>query len=890
MAIFTTSNYFLSLAFVATILLWGVSVWNGTVLELILTSWNGKLEDGKSFSTNYTGIFLLDFPISLLVGFFFYGTNGSHPGYQLFLLDAYSNLQPAFIWLYLEASRQDAKPSSVANPIIWGLMWQMFGAAIALPLYFYNHLKWLKTTSQGLQTASLSSAMSLPFSFIIGVVVPTVIGELPTWVSRSDYLHQQVLAFWQPAPIWISLVQTFFVFSMGALAKDNVKSSEWVKASYLLAASLSALGHIYVVSAILRSSDPTISFTKMYTPYLVSGPEDAALRRAFTWDSSIIEPLVYSFHFPRLILQVNPNSSSTIMGSQPIQMVDVAIIGAGWYGLVAARTYLRLQPNVNLVIIDSDTSVGGVWSEDRLYPNLVAQVNLGLFNYTDTPMPAAGVTSKRQVTGRMIHNYLQKYAEDHDLLKRVRFSTFVEKAERCSRGWRLHFRDSIETIETEKLMVATGVTSIANMPEYVPVDVSIPVIHSKDLGASFDYLKDNNAIQRVIVVGAAKSAYDAVYLLISMGKKVTWIIRPDGAGPLAILPSELLGFWSSIGVASTRMMTNLSPSIFNTKGTLYNFFQKSTVGRWMTGKFWDVVAALSDSHAGYNAGDHVAALRPEVDGKSIFWANSGLGVVTLPNFWQKIHEGDVTVVRDHLNIIKGDTMVLKSGKTVQSDYIVMCTGWGDHFAMFDNETKLELGLPILGKAAQDPTPVDKLWASYDYDANLSVNAKLPFLAEGPVLKNPKTNQVPQRKWRLYRRVVPLELAEKNDRSLVILGQIHTVQTPLVSEMQSFWAILYMLGRIELPSPKEMKTEIAEWNAWTRKRYISQGQKFPYSLYDFLPYVDTLCKDLGIDSRRKSNFLSEIFAPYKPEDFNGFIDEYLQKVELDKLEVGNGDWA
>ena len=50
----------------------------------------------------------------------------------------------------------------------------------------------------------------------------------------------------------------------------------------------------------------------------------------------------------------------------------------GWYGLVAARTYLRLRPDINLLILDSDSSVGGVWSERRLYPNLVAQVKLGV--------------------------------------------------------------------------------------------------------------------------------------------------------------------------------------------------------------------------------------------------------------------------------------------------------------------------------------------------------------------------------------------------------------------------------------------------------------------------------------------------------------------------------
>lgn len=53
-------------------------------------------------------------------------------------------------------------------------------------------------------------------------------------------------------------------------------------------------------------------------------------------------------------------------------------VRTGWYGLVSARTYLRLRPDVKLLIIDSDNTVGGVWSKDRLYPNLVAQVKLGV--------------------------------------------------------------------------------------------------------------------------------------------------------------------------------------------------------------------------------------------------------------------------------------------------------------------------------------------------------------------------------------------------------------------------------------------------------------------------------------------------------------------------------
>ncbi|MCJ1327753.1 hypothetical protein MMC10_004428 [Thelotrema lepadinum] len=495
-------------------------------------------------------------------------------------------------------------------------------------------------------------------------------------------------------------------------------------------------------------------------------------------------------------------------------------------------------------------------------------------------MPKNGRTKSNLVTGNMIHSYLQKYAEDHDLLSRIRFNAVVRNVERGgSRGWQLTIDKSSDIIEAEKVLVATGVTSIPHMPEdFDTSPASIPIVHSKDLGTSYQSLQSEK-VENVVVVGAAKSAYDAVYLLVSMGKKVTWCIRPDGAGPLAILPTNILGVMNCIAVASTRLMTYLSPSIFNTSGLLYQFFQKSSLGQLFTSTFWNFLDYTSHRHAGYDAGDHITALKPEVNNKSTFWANSGLGVITLPDFWARLHSGNITIIRDSLSNIKEDKVLLKGGQTLSADFMVLCTGWGDHFGMFDNDTKAELGLPIYGELPPSVARADVAWEKFDIEAEKSVNQKLPFLATAPQLRNSSNSTVKsQRRWRLYRRSIPLSLALKDDRSIAILGQIHTVQTPLVSEIQSFWTILYLLREIDLPDEETMVREIAEWNTWTRKRYLTQGQKFPYSLYEFLPYVDTLCRDLGINCNRKSNFLAELFEPYRPEDFNGFVDEWLAKRE------------
>ena len=223
--------------------------------------------------------------------------------------------------------------------------------------------------------------------------------------------------------------------------------------------------------------------------------------------------------------------------------------------------------------------------------------------------------------------------------------------------------------------------------------------------------------------------------------------------------------------------------------------------------------------------------------------------MTLPGFWSKIHAGNVRVIRDSIGMIQQKTVTLGSGETFSADYIVMCTGWGDHFSMFNTETKMELGLPTVSKTSPQAIEGAFCWDKFDMEADDAVDKKFPFLAEPPKLTNPTTNNVQlQRCWRLYRRSIPFTLAERGDRSLAIMGQIHTVQTPLVSEVQSFWSILYLLGELDLPDRDTMAREIAEWNAWTRKRYLSQGQKFPYSLYDFLP-VKPPKREIPMNSER-----------------------------------------
>jgi hypothetical protein len=104
-----------ALASLAVFLLWGLYALNGGLKANILAPLNGKLGEDIPFKTNYTGIFIIDYPIALLVAFFYFATNGSDEGYQLAVFEGYSTLQSSFVWLYLESMRSGSKPWSIAT-------------------------------------------------------------------------------------------------------------------------------------------------------------------------------------------------------------------------------------------------------------------------------------------------------------------------------------------------------------------------------------------------------------------------------------------------------------------------------------------------------------------------------------------------------------------------------------------------------------------------------------------------------------------------------------------------------------------------------------------------------------------------------------------------------
>ena len=289
----------------------------------------------------------------------------------------------------------------------------------------------------------------------------------------------------------------------------------------------------------------------------------------------------------------------------------------GWYGLIAATTYLKLAPETRIRILDDGKSIGGVWNYERIYPNLFAQVGHGLFEYSFYPMKKEGLTPDRYISGRTVARYLNDFAQEYDLVDKISLETRVTKIERLvpdGTGWRLQIRGQEEAIlETSKLIVASGVSSEPYIPNFPRIRYTMPIMHSAEIGPRLDEIQSAE-IRRVVVLGAAKSAYDTVFLLLQAGKQVDWIIRKDGSGPLAIMPPKLLGLLNTVDTMATRFLACFSPAILQTEGPWYWFLQRSSVGQTITALFWRNLTRVAEMQAGYSRSANAEKLRPVPDG------------------------------------------------------------------------------------------------------------------------------------------------------------------------------------------------------------------------------------------------------------------------------------
>lgn len=607
---------------------------------------------------------------------------------------------------------------------------------------------------------------------------------------------------------------------------------------------------------------------------------------------------------------------------------DVVIVGAGLHGLGAARIFLQLEPELKLLIVDSNMSVGGVWAKENLYTGLNSNNLRGTYEYTDFPMDdALGVRDEEHIPGEVIHKYLRRYAEKHDLTWRIEFGQKVTAAEKMQVGWRLELQTArskgqnigaptaARTITCSKLVVTTGFTSS-------PVSINIrgsekftaPIVNFGDYAREAPRIYEDSSMKHVTVLGGGKAAYDIVYLMATHGKRVTWVVRRSGHGPKYLAPAHIyigpLRCWLE-KLTTTRPLTWLSPCVWGDAdgfGFVRNLLHGTSWGRRFVDTFWAKITSDTLEQSGVLKSEATKNLIPD---QPLFWYGGSLGILNYPkDIYEFVRNGQVEVVRKDVNSLEADkTIRFEDGTSVQTDAFVASLGWKwrPSIEFRPKEMHADLGLP----STEYTQSQREMWDKLDARADFEILKRFPKLATAPIKMDQESlveqgNGVLRQAftpWRLWRGMAPPSLPS---RDLVFLGIVPSLQSAVKSEIIGLWAYAYVMGKLGpgksvSKPPKQLLLEqtvaddkgvavkqlgtvddimydtalLQRWGKW--KTPYGFGARHPDIFFEGIPYFDMLLQDLGLRSWRKGwGWLGEVFGgSYGQADYRGLVEEWKE---------------
>ncbi|KAG0652215.1 FAD-dependent monooxygenase DEP4 [Hyphodiscus hymeniophilus] len=595
----------------------------------------------------------------------------------------------------------------------------------------------------------------------------------------------------------------------------------------------------------------------------------------------------------------------------------VLVVGAGINGLIIAKTYLEIDPSVDVLIIDCEPSLGGVWSKDRIYPGLCYEAPTPLLDFSDMTMAEEfGMEDWTDIPGDRVNEHLVRYATKFDLIKRCRFNVMVQNIEREGLGWKVIVRSiasgcpwtasnesPLQGLTCDKLILATGCTS---QPEKPNIDLSSFDgfnLHSSEMGRRYTELTADS-VQHVTVVGGHKSALEAVGTAAQAGKKVEWIMRVKGGGPTWMFPSRGPDGSSLQKLSTLRVLSVIGLSVYDYGSRLNRFLHSGQwwLGTYLTAWFW---AYMTKSLKGdkYTKSETGRKLEPSLD--STFWCVPG-GTITQERDLETLRLVDeeklIRINRAHIVSAQGRSVTFDTGITIETDGIVWCTGWGlSNNPLVTASLANELGLPM--QQCQVSTSEKEYWEALETEAGDRLLDLYKVLREPP--ENAVPNALTITPYRLFRQIIPPKLAARGDNSVVLIGNYSNGPVQLTGEIVSLFAVAYLEDMLPpattalLRNTEAMHKDIAMIDAFRRKRYLG-FTPYRVAVLEWTEHVDRLMADLGLRADRKrlhtpggwkgwfglKAWYREWFEGYFGSDYNGIVQEFLLGVEQ-RRDIGCG---
>ncbi|KAJ5556263.1 hypothetical protein N7494_000178 [Penicillium frequentans] len=547
-------------------------------------------------------------------------------------------------------------------------------------------------------------------------------------------------------------------------------------------------------------------------------------------------------------------------------LFDLVVVGAGWFGIAAAKSYIVLHPEHEVLILEAEQTCGGTWCEDRLYPGLKSNNMIGSYEYPDYPMDEKkyGVKDNNHIPAATLHKYLTDYAKHFGVFSRTRFNTKVCSIEPTEeKGWKISTLcdEKVGHLRSKRMIMATGLTSEPNMLSFQgQEDFNSPIFHAKDFCRQASATK---SAKNVVVLGGAKSAFDIAYAFVQQGAQVDLIIRPDGNGPVWLAPPYVTPFKRKIEeLLHTRALTWFSPCPFGDQDgfqPIRYFLHQTAIGRWIVHNFWHALGSDVIARNEYDSHPDTRKLKPWA---SPFWVASGLSIHNYEtSFFDLIKNGSIRVHEAKIDRLTEKEVHLSSGKSCPADVLICATGWNKRSSV--KFLNCDLGIP--GSSSEQQNLYQQ--------ADEKILGDFPDLLSQPSLRyEPK----PSDPLRFYRFMVPV--SSYQHRNIAFAGAVSTVSTSTCASIQGLWISAFFDGSLKRPAatPAEVIKEAVLHSQWGIWRYpCGYSRSLPDLAFDVLPYFDLMIRDLGLRHHRKSSPWAELVECYKPKDYAPLLEEWKE---------------
>lgn len=559
-----------------------------------------------------------------------------------------------------------------------------------------------------------------------------------------------------------------------------------------------------------------------------------------------------------------------------------------------AKTYLQINPESEIVVVDKASTVGGSWAEERLYHGLKTNNRYGTYEFADFPMVPAkyGGTGKGHIPGRVVHEYLSDFTVHFGIDQYLRLSTAVKSATLREDGkWTIVLQNlksdlnSRTIITATRLVIATGLTSEPNIPRFSGrSSFDGLIIHSKqlrELATPLSKCKD------VVVLGGNKSAWDVCYDAAQSGARVNMVIRPSGSGPSYIWPREFRfgPFLLSLAmISSTRLATLFDPFSLGVNSMWHSFLHRTYIGGKMCQMFWKGLDYFMRNWNGYNTHPELQKLQPWF---TPFWMGNSLSIHNYETSWfDLVRQGKIRIHIADVTALSKGTVHLSDGDRLETEALVCCTGWKAdpplNFQPADVATSLSLTKTL---TEADP---------FEIRAEQQLRTELRYLdtIERRVLQAPKlsngTTLSSSGVRKLYRLSIPCHLDCLVKRNIAFIGAHSSIHAAIVAQAQALWVTAFFQGEIEhldlsKTGIEKIKYDAAFDGVYARLRRPHElggsGGKYVDLVFDSIPYVDLLLRDLGLNPRRKKTWWKEWLESYNQNDYRGLTSEWLNKPIL-----------